>query len=399
MNVLTRPGADAAERAARALDRARALRPLLAAAAPRIEAGRELPPDVLAAMHANRLFRLLLPRSVDGEELEPADYVQCVEAIAMGDASVAWCMNQGTGCSMSAAYLAPDVAAKVFGPPDAVLAWGQLRGSRAVVVDGGYRVSGAWAFVSGGRHASWIGGHCHVVERDGSLRRDPDGSLVERTMLIPRAACRRIDDWSVFGLRGTGSDTFAVENYFVPDEHSLRRDTDPERRERGTLYRFSTNNIYAAGFASVGLGLARAMLDDFIALAREKTPANYGLPLRENPRVCFETAHADTRLRAARAHLLETLREAWEAVRATHPMPLEMRTRIRAAATYAIHTARSVGDTVWNEAGATAIFEANPFERRYRDLHTVTQQAQGRAQHFETVGTWMLGGTPNARFL
>ena len=77
------------------IERARGLIPLLQAAGPRIDAGRELPPDVLDAMHANRMFRLLLPRSVGGEELDPATYIQVVEAIAMGDGSTAWCMNQG----------------------------------------------------------------------------------------------------------------------------------------------------------------------------------------------------------------------------------------------------------------------------------------------------------------
>ena len=80
---------------------ARKLAPLLTAAAPRIDAACELPSDVLQAMHAEGMFRLLVPRSLGGAELDPATYIQCVEAIAAGDASVAWCMNQGSGCSLS----------------------------------------------------------------------------------------------------------------------------------------------------------------------------------------------------------------------------------------------------------------------------------------------------------
>jgi len=399
MNVVTQSARDAATRGAEALARARALRPVLEAAGSRIDEISEAPPHVLEAMYDAGMFRLLLPLSLGGQELEPADYIQCVEAIAMGDASVAWCMNQGSGCSMASAYLDPAVAREVFGPRDAVLAWGQLRGSKAVVVDGGYRVTGRWAFVSGGRHATWIGGHCHVVERDGSLRADPDGTVFERTMLLPKSAVRMINEWDVVGLRGTGSDTFEVRDFFVADDHSVRRDTDAERREAGTLYRFTTNNMYASGFGSVALGVARALLDDFIDVARGKTPANTDVKMATNPRVQFEVASADTRLRAARNHLVTTLREAWDSVKGGEKMTLEHRMRIRTAATHAIHTARGVGDMVWYEAGATAIYKANPFERRWRDLHTVTQQAQGRSNHFETVGSLMLGGSPNLRFL
>ena len=379
--------------------RARALRPILQAAAQKIETTCEAPPEVLEAMYDAGMFRLLLPGAFGGAELRPADYIQCVEAIAMGDASVAWCMNQGSGCSMSAAYLVPEVAAEVFGPRNAVLAWGQLRGSKAYVVDGGYRVTGAWAFVSGGRHATWIGGHCHVVERDGSIRCGPDGSPIERTMLLPKAVMTMRNDWQVIGLRGTGSDTFAVEDVFVADDHSLCRDTEEERRETGTLYRFATTNMYAAGFAAVGLGVARAMLDDFVELARAKTPSMAGMPLRDNARVQFNVALSEVRLTSARNHLIQILRDAWDAVTVAHPMTMEDRVRIRAAATYAIHTARDVTEMVWSESGATAIFEANPFERRYRDMHTVTQQAQGRSAHLEAVGKWMLGGDPSLRFI
>jgi len=147
------------------------------------------------------------------------------------------------------------------------------------------------------------------------------------------------------------------------------------------------------------MGIARAMLDDFVALAREKSPAMAGIPLRDNNRVQFEVAHADVSLLAARNHLLQVLDETWDVVRETHPMPMENRVRIRTASTYGIHVARKVAETVWNESGATAIFDSNPFERRYRDIHTVTQQAQGRSSHFENVGNWMLGGNVNLRFI
>jgi len=50
-----------------------------------------------------------------------------------------------------------------------------------------------------------------------------------------------------------------------------------------------------------------------------------------------------------------------------------------------------VVDTAYHAAGATAIFESNPFERRFRDIHTVVQQYQGRQAHFEAVGQALLG--------
>ena len=61
------------------------------------------------------------------------------------------------------------------------------------------------------------------------------------------------------------------------------------------------------------------------------------------------------------------------------------------AATNAIHKGCEAVDFAYHAAGATSIFEDHPLERRFRDIHTVTQQLQGRLSHFETVGAWMLG--------
>jgi len=51
----------------------------------------------------------------------------------------------------------------------------------------------------------------------------------------------------------------------------------------------------------------------------------------------------------------------------------------------------NIVDTAYHAAGSNAIFEENPFERRFRDIHTVSQQLQGRQEHFETVGQYLLG--------
>ncbi len=109
------------------LARARALVPLIEAAAPRIEAARAFPPDVLAALHDSGMFRLLLPRSIGGAELDLPSFVRVIEILASGDASVAWCVGQGGGCAMAAAYVAPEIAREIFGAPPSRLVLGTAR--------------------------------------------------------------------------------------------------------------------------------------------------------------------------------------------------------------------------------------------------------------------------------
>lgn len=377
--------------------RARALIPLLQQAAARIDAARELPPDVLDAMFAAGMFRLLVPRSCGGAELEPATYVQCVEAVAMGDASAAWCMNQGSVSLMSAAYLGLDAAREAFGGERDVLAWGYGPNGRAVRVEGGWRVTGQWSFASGSRHATWLGAHCLCVDAGGTPLRGPNDKPWERTALFRREQAKIDDTWFVLGLRGTGSDTYAIQDLLVDDAHVITRDYAGERREQGSLYRFHMMQLYAAGFACVALGIARQMLETFIVVAGSKAPAQSKTLLRDNNVIQHLIGHSDARLKAARAWLLRLLEEIYAEVGRAGELTVEQRIAIRQASTYAIHEAREVVTTIYHEAGSTAIFDDQPFERRLRDINSVSQQLQGRRAHFETVGQHMLGLETNLR--
>ena len=380
--------------------RARGLIPLLRSAADRIDAANELPPDVLDAMFDAGMFKLLLPRSAGGYELKPSDFIQCVQAIAEGDASVAWCMNQGSGCSMASAYLAPEVVREIWGGKRDVLAWGQGPDAKAIRAPGGWRLTGNWSFASGSRHASWFGGMSVCVEADGEtpvLR--PDGKPWARTMLFRRDQAKITDVWQVMGLRGTGSDNYAVEDLFVDDAHAVTREYEPERREAGRLYSFQAMQIYATGFASVALGVSRAMLDGFIDLARTKSQAWSADSLRDNHAVQHIVSHADAAWKAARAGMHLALDDAWREVCATGELSIPHRMEIRQASTFAIHAARDMAHQVFHEAGSTAIFNNRPFERRLRDVNSVSQQFQGRRTHFENVGLYRLGGEPDRRLI
>ena len=379
------------------LERARALAPTIAAAADQIERERRLPPALVKALHDGGFFRLLLPRALGGSELDPATFVQITETIAAADASTAWVVCQTTGCSMVSAYLAPEVAREIFGD-GGVLAWGPPERSRAVAVEGGYRMSGRFNFASGSRHATWLGGQAPIVEADGSPRQR-HGIAERRTLLFPASSAVMEDVWHVIGLRGTGSDSFTVEDVFVPHAHTVSRDDAAERRVQAPLYCFPQGSLYASGFAGVAMGLARTMLDDFLALARDKTPRGYSRTLRESAVTQSRVAQAEARLGSARVYLLSTLEEIWRAVGRSGTLGLDQRVKIRLAASHAIAQAREVADFAYHAAGGTAVFTRQAFERRFRDIHTVAQQLQGRDDHFENVGRFLLDLPPDTTFL
>jgi alkylation response protein AidB-like acyl-CoA dehydrogenase len=382
------------------LERARLLAPDIAACADEIERNRRLSPALLASLIDGGFFRMLLPRKFSGAELDPLSFGRVIEEFARHDASTAWCLSQASGCSMVAAFLPPETADEIFGrDPRVIVAWGPGQGARAVAVDGGYRVTGQWAFASGGRHATWLGGQCQVFERDLTPRRAADGATVSRTLLMPASEVAMTDIWHVIGLKGTASDAFAVTDFFVPERRAVARDDQSERRYQGPLYGFPTNSLYATGFSSVALGIARSTLDAFIHLCRDKSPRGFKGLLRDNAVIQSQVAQAEARLGAARMFLHGSLEEIWEDVERTNRVTIDQRMRIRLAATHAITEATAVVDVIYHAAGTTSVFASSAFERRFRDIHTVTQQIQGRQSHFETVGQFLLGLEPDTAFL
>jgi alkylation response protein AidB-like acyl-CoA dehydrogenase len=381
--------------------RAQELAPMIEAAAERTESERRIPADVLAAMHEARLFHMLLPLSLGGGAADLVTFNQVIETLAAADASPAWCLAQAAGSSHAAGFLAPEIAREVFGAPDALVAWGPPAGiAKAVAVDGGYRVTGRWRFASGSANATWMGGHSTVFDADDRPRLDAAGRPVNRTVLFRREHADIKDTWHVLGMRGTASNDYEVTDLFVREPYSTWRDSAPDRREQGPLYNIPMLTLYGVGFSGVALGIARACLAAFMTIAQTKRSAggvgSTGL-LRENAVVQSRLAQATGQLRSARALLLQMLAEIWETSSTVGRFSLEQRAHLRVAITGAMDQARQVTDFACHAAGTNAIFQDGPFERRFRDLHTILAQGQAHLSNFEAAGQALFGTEPTQR--
>ena len=163
-----------------------------------------------------------------------------------------------------------------------------------------------------------------------------------------------------------------------------------ERRERGPLYKFTVFQLFGASFASISLGIARTTLDAFIEIAKSKIPAGAIYLLRDNAVIQSQIGLAQSQLVSARVFLHHALNEIWQGAQAGD-ITIEQRMQLRMASSHASHQAKQVVDTAYHAAGGTAIFESNPFERRFRDIHTVSQQVQSHFSVFEAIGQHYVG--------
>src|SRR5262249_29337309 len=196
------------------------------------------------------------------------------------------------------------------------------------------RVLGRGGFATGSRHATWLGAHVPVFERDGTPRLNPNGRPFVRTVLFPKSSAEIIDNWQVIGLRGTGSDSYRLDDLFVPQKYTASRDNEAERREPGFLYKFTSGMIYAASFSNVSLGIAGGALDGFIELARDKIPRGARKTLRENNVIQSEVAQCEAKLRSSRALIHTTLKEMWDEAEKSGDFGRDKHWRLRLAATW-----------------------------------------------------------------
>lgn len=378
--------------------RARALGPAISAVADEIEKRQDFPEPLISELHESRLFRLLLPRSLGGEEVEPWVYVAAIEEIARHDGSLGWNMFVANSSALIAPFIPFEAARTIYGDPRGLISWGPPNQNKLLAVPGGYRVTGEWHFSSGYRQATWIGAHGNVVEPDGSLRLNRFGRPTVRTVLMPKAETKAIHDWHTLGMRGTASEGYSCADVFVPEAFSGTREDPTLRRDKGPLYAFTMQGLYACGVAAVALGIARAMLDAFIELAATKTP-RYLARLADNPSVQSDVARREADIGSARAWLVEILKDVHGRADEVEPIGTTDRARVRLACTQAIHQAEKTADWVYKAAGTSAIFLGTPFERRFRDIHTLSQQIQAREAHFENVGRILFNGDPDGTFM
>ena len=240
------------------LDAARKLAPTIRACAAESEALRELPPHLFAQIADAGLVHLAIPRAIGGGEIDLPTYIQVIEELGKADASTAWVVNQLVIFGTYAARMPREMARKIWmETPRGCVANTPAATAKAVVVPGGYRVTGRQGFSTGSRNAAWVAAHAQVIE-NGEVRLD--GAVPEtRYLFVPVAEAELLDTWNVRGMRGTGTHHFAVNDVFVPAERTVLSAT-ARALEPGPLYKIPRTLCFASGDASVAFGMARACL-------------------------------------------------------------------------------------------------------------------------------------------
>ena len=378
------------------LEIARGLAPSIRKRAAEIEAARKLPADLVMDIANARLFRVALPEAEGGLGADIVTTLQVIEEVARADGSTGWCLAMGINTLRQSAQFAPDVRRQIFfSDPVGISAGSANPRGRAVAVPGGYRVTGHWFFASGCMHSSALHGACKVFDGDAPRLRTNGDHEVRIAYFYPKSIARIIDTWDVSGLRGTGSHDIEVADLFVPEERTFSA-LDLRARVTGPMNRMHGFDLAGCSFCCVGLGVARAAIDEFVELAQVKVPRSSSELLRDRAIVQAKIGEAEAVLRSGRALLFDVVEDMWETVLAARPITERQRADLRLAMTHAAQSAGTATHMVCAAAGTTSIFTKSPLERYARDAEVVTRHNQLQFVNYEAVGRTVLGLESNS---
>ncbi len=367
--------------------------PTLRKHAAEAEANSRLSDGAAKAMKDAGLYAIWIPRAYGGLELDLMAGIRLVERVASIDSAAGWTLALSVGGSVFPAFFDEQAAAEIYADGASPMAGCFFPPTEAVPVEGGFRVNGRTPFGSGSHHCRWFGAMAHVVE-NGKERLDEQGQPETSIVFVPSSQIEIIDHWDTLGLRGTGSHDVAIRDAFVP-KNRLVRMLAPEERTlgkgfEGPLYRCTVWPAVAA-LSAVATGIARAAIDELVALAIRKTPNYTPGPLRERSVAQMQLARAEAKLGAARAYLSETLRDAWQSGVAGRFVDLQQKHRIQRASIHAAEASAEAVDLVHAAAGSSGIRKEFPFERHFRDVHVITQHAFHSTARYESVGKPLVG--------
>ena len=382
---------------------AAALGPVIRGYRDEIEREQRLPKALVEEFHAAGFYKLIMPRTLGGLQVDPLTYVRVVEVLSEASGSLGWNVANNSIGQLVTLGLSDDGVNEIYahGADTVIAGTAVMGGGRAVPVDGGYRVTGRWPFGTGCQESVWMLGSFQILDGD-QPRRSPDGTSTFWRGLFARSEVQIVDgSWDVSGMRATGSFDWTVDDVFLPERRTMVHAGIPLdnqwKRWPGVSYAVPAQAWVGPHHSAVITGIARAGISALVELASEKTPRGRTGRLCENPQVQDAVGRADTILNAGRAYRTAAITAIWNTVAGGGESTLEQRARSRLAAAYAADSAREAMDLMYRHGGSTSFQRESRLAECWRDLHVVGQAVTLLPEWYPMGGRVFLGMDPGPR--
>ncbi len=352
------------------LDGVRDLLPTFRERADEGERLRVVPEASVKELEETGFFRLLQPKRYGGLEADPVDFYTAVRDIASADGSTGWVSSVVGVHPWQVALFDDEAQQAVWGEDQSVrLSSSYAPTGKAVLAEGGFKLSGKWSFSSGCDHCSWV--------LRGGLVFNEEGQVVDfRTFMVPREKYQIVDVWNVVGLRGTGSNDIVVEETFIPEAFTLSMGETGQCKGPGQavntsdLYKLPFHSIFTSTIATPIIGMAKGAYAEHVEMQQKRVRAAYlGEKASLDPFAAVRIARSSSEIDAAWALLMNNIREEQDLVARGETIPLELRLRVRRD--QVLGTARAIDavDSLFEASGGRALAEGTYLQRAWRDAH------------------------------
>lgn len=370
----------------RLIEVVRDLEPLIRSYEQQMEDTRLVPQEITDALYEGGVYRAWMPKEIGGLEVEPWEWLECLEEAARINGSIGWLVMLHRGDTS----IPPETMKAILekGPWITAGNLGRAAG-KAVKVPGGYRVSGRWPFSSGSPEATWFFGRSVLHDdQDQPMINPRDGQPWLIVPYFPASDVILHDTWDGLGLRASGSGDFEVDDVFVPSEHVDESGVWALTYNR-PLYRGRT---FQLGHAAHALGLARAAIEEFVALAHQSARRGSYRQARMGREQMHQIAvgKADAMVRAGRLLVRDTIDQAYADAQENEHIAYDLRVRIHQCAAYVVNLARDAVELIYRQAGSPAVYRGNRIERIYRDMATAAQHALVAENALDRVGQYLI---------
>ncbi|WP_419841170.1 hypothetical protein [Candidatus Poriferisodalis sp.] len=352
-----------------------------ALAAGRLESERlrRLSPTSVEALRFSGLLRMKSPRAVGGAEAHPVTQMDVIEALTMIDPAAAWCMFISASAAGAALSVLPDETVQAVLAEGFPFMAGSLRpGGEARRVDGGYRVSGEWAWGSGIEHADWV---LVPVFCDGP-------SLIRA--LVPTSHVKVHDNWHTLGMRGTGSCDYEMDDVFVPAGFAVDASADTPPRG-GALMRLGLPAFVVNEHGSFAYALGRLALRTASQDVSEKWRGYVG-SVSLADREVFQRAigRGTIRMNACALGMADAIERMFDSAAQGPPDPTLV-TEAQAAAAWCTDEAVELVSELFRFAGGSAVMDHSAMQRILRDVYTIQSHLMVSNAVYELFGQELLG--------
>jgi 3-hydroxy-9,10-secoandrosta-1,3,5(10)-triene-9,17-dione monooxygenase len=366
------------------LQRARSLLPSLRERAVEADQSRCVPAATIEDIQAAGLMKILQPKRYGGYEMNPRVFYEVQMTLAEGCMSTAWVYGVLGVHPWQLALFDVRAQDEVWGSDSSTLIGSTyMPVGKVTRVDGGFKLSGRWAFSSGCDHVAWIflGAMVPPAEQGGA----PE----YRTFLLPKADFGIVDTWHTLGLKATGSQDIIVEDAFVPDyrTHRTRDDTTASRPgiaiNKAPTYLLPFMQVFARAVSSACIGGLQGAVNTFRESASRQVSRNMLGRTADDPSAQVIIAEAS----AAVDHLKLTLARNMDAMIAYaergEAAPIEDRLLYRYQSSQVPEICAQHVSKLLKSCGGSGVYLTHPVQRYFLDIHTARSHV---ANNVDMVG-------------